>query len=223
MTINTGISVITIDWGKARDIFQFPIAVLLSPLGAIPILYMFIMYSLTFDIAPDQLAHKRWAISTFLYVVGILGAVGVALLAQYIFNRNARFRENRERRLDHLEKLMLTTIEVTDKIQKYMALLNQEEISGKLQEIFNQLSILRETAFIYEFSFQEDVEKIQRALHQLSTTKFSITNTEDPLDEFESRKNMNTHAERIRYLRAELSKLRITIKLEHSHIEKLNQ
>lgn len=173
---------ITIDWGKAKDTFQFPIAILLSPFGVVPLLYMFMMYSLSFDIAPDKLEHKRWAISTSLYIVGIFGAVGVAVLAQYIFNKNARKREDRERRLSAVQEIILNANLLDKTFFRYCSgSINNSDDNFlaviSTSETINTLSLL------YHFSdINSDLDQINEVLQSIHETinlkieKFELDN-----------------------------------------------
>ncbi len=167
MIINTGISVITINWEKVRNTFQFPIAVLVSPLGAVPILYMFMLYSLTFDIAPDQLEHNRWAISTFLYIIGAFGA---AYWAQSIFNGNARKRENRERRLSHIEDCITSCFELEDLTSKFL-LCDKNNISAIFLTITPKISALNTSTLLFNLGTKSTLKRVAYLLTKLHNNR----------------------------------------------------
>jgi hypothetical protein len=104
----------------------------------------------------------RWAIGTAITVLSIFGA---AYFAQKVFNKNARIREDRERRLLGLEEILTITHELA-------ALLN--DMGKSIEQIDNSwnkmiLAILKAHSIntLLGFELNKSINRVENVVKQL--------------------------------------------------------
>jgi hypothetical protein len=87
---------------KLKAYLDWPIPYWISPLGIFVISALSYLYSIAYDFAMPSTIH--WILDKTVFLGGILMA---ALIAQNVFNKNAKQREDRERRLKRIEDIIV--------------------------------------------------------------------------------------------------------------------
>ncbi len=88
---------------KLRESFEYPIPFWFSPIFILSLIGFWMIFKWGFESTPEKWEFWKWVIDKTVYIGGILF---VALLAQKVFNDNARNRENRERKIKAIESCM---------------------------------------------------------------------------------------------------------------------
>ena len=144
---------------------NYPIPYWFTPFGivliAVTILAM--NYGLNWKLNTESWPFWLWAMDKLITVGTIIGA---ALLAQHIFNENARKRENRERRLKRIESIF----PVMDAIQAQKIEFdrsNSENYHKKMQPLVSELYKIKMYQTLY-FENKTCVEELLDSIFKLS-------------------------------------------------------
>lgn len=149
---------------KLDSLFSWPVPYWLSPFG------IFIMWAawegLNWKVNSDNWPIWVWFLDKSITIGAIFGA---ALLAQKIFNDNARIRENRERRLKRVEK----SIEIADNLRtKAGVYLNSdfESYTENYTDLMNSIVSIRTFSNVY-FKNQTNINDIYKATSKIHIKK----------------------------------------------------
>lgn len=159
----------------------------------------------------------QWVISTFITVGSIFGA---AFWAQYIFNENARKRENRERRLKVIETLIETTTGLNatwNKMKITKVSIDMSELSITLVSHIIKIRALADT---YELEVLENLNSFQDKIYELS--EFFINGDGKDIKHTTPNKTYNDFLSK-EIITSQGSKIRSiidTLKASHRDIEK---
>ena len=147
---------------KLKSLFNWPIPFWLSPLG---ILVIFSIWK-GFDWKLDSTTWPIWfwALDKFITIISIIAA---ALIAQNIFNKNAKSRENRERRLKVIEKLIETTTSLNATWNQMKFKKSSEDLSNEIITLTSHIIKIRSLGDTYEFKILEDLNDFQANLDKL--------------------------------------------------------
>ncbi len=130
----------------------------LSPIGFTLALLLWQLFSQGFVLTVNGWEFWKWIIDKTVYIGGI---ILVAFLAQKIFNENARNRENRERRLLALERMMSITGDLLKTFNEYRGCEKISEVHdqyGKMESIIIELT---NTSSIYQFDSNYGAKKLK--------------------------------------------------------------
>ncbi len=116
----------------------------------------------------------RWAISTVVTVLSIFGA---AYFAQRVFNKNARIREDRERRLQALQEI-LTNIHELASLQNKIEVANKDRGENWNRMLLITLKI-HSINLLLKFGVHKDIKNVECAIKSLGDyLKENLSNTD---------------------------------------------
>ena len=197
---------------------NYPIPYWFTPFGivliAVTILAM--NYGLNWKLNTESWPFWLWAMDKLITVGTIVGA---ALIAQHIFNKNARKRENRERRLLKIDECLILAEELIDPIGNFLRS-NDQNLEKHYIALIKQLLRLKVYDTIY-FDNKTITNKLLTTVENLETSyrNYLTTTNDDPpkdLKHLENSKNLNeTTSGMIGLLNAELQELHKEIENEH--------
>ncbi|MGK0443220.1 MAG: hypothetical protein ACJA1U_000142 [Bermanella sp.] len=128
---------------KLKTYLDWPIPYWVSPVGVFLISALFWLYSKAYDFNMPSTTH--WILDKIVYILGIFAA---ALIAQHIFNQNARNRENRERRLRRIEEVIPLVESLREAAIKYNSA-TSETYEECYTAIMNKLVVIKTYLNIY--------------------------------------------------------------------------
>ncbi len=117
----------------------------LSPVGFIFIFLLWQLCSQAFVLTADKWEFWQWIIERAIYIGAVILA---ALLAQHIFNKNARHRENRERRLKRIEECITIADSLRLKALTYLRS-NEDTHAESFTTLMNSIVSARTFSNVY--------------------------------------------------------------------------
>lgn len=147
-------------------LFSWPIPYWLTPIGVMILVGYW--YGFSWKVSNENWPFWLWLVDKLITVGSIVFA---ALLAQRIFNQNALKRENRERRLESVIKVLVQLSELGDKLTRFYNS-KTEDIDPIYQDAFTQLVHISIFTKIYYPELTADIfqchEKLTNSKTQLS-------------------------------------------------------
>ncbi|MEH6347766.1 MAG: hypothetical protein V7785_21910 [Bermanella sp.] len=110
-----------------------------------------------------------WVADKIVFLFGVLLA---AWLAQKIFNTNARLRENRERRIEHLEKITEDGIKLQTQFYIFSGTEDDKYIS-LYNELLPILNTFISSSALYGFQLEEQILALKKTIDDIVKIKQS--------------------------------------------------
>jgi hypothetical protein len=164
---------------RIRESLEYPIPFWLSPIFLLSIFILWGLFQASYKLTPDSWEFLKWVIERIVYVATVAGA---AYWAQHRFNINARERENRERKLKHIEIMMTDISKIFNLFKKYRNNSVREMSKEYMDDITELISSLNASSALYRLNVEDSINAFTQNLFSVDY-EYSKSIGEKPIKE----------------------------------------